>query len=151
MARKKIMTEKSSSLGNFKIKIGTLDKLHPETIHIECGTFIMPINNLNDEEYEGYEEIIDLMERELKNAFKDNIKESGMFDKQYLFLLDVPIERIHKDKKSYLSIQTHVKPLKIQKLNQTIDEMQDLLDKLFQAFETIINGYGFRTSKTKQE
>ena len=50
---KKINSEIKFHDNKFKIKIGTIDKKNPDTIYIELGTYITPID-IKDSYNEGY-------------------------------------------------------------------------------------------------
>lgn len=146
MAGKKMTTEISFSNFMFNAKLGTLNKLNPETIYVELGTFLTP---LTDTEV-PYEEIIDELEKSFRQHITTTIVETGIFEKNYICNFDIAANRMKINKKSFLFIQCHFKPKRVCKVTDMSPLVEDFFTKVSTMFMGNLNTEQFTFSKTKK-
>lgn len=112
MITKTINSEKIFQNPNFKIKIGTTNKKNPETIYIQLGTYIKPLELM-----ESYKEYIYNFDKKTKKFISNLINKKQTCNKNFILITDIAEERINKDKKSYLDLQIYLKPENKEKNN----------------------------------
>ena len=142
---KKITTEKDIPLHDFRVKIGTVDRKNPETIYVECGTYIKPKEHKNS--------YIDDV-HEIKKIIRDNIKnmlhDSELFTTDYICTIDIPIERITPNRKTYISFDYTLKQKNNIQFYDLVKEHKSFVDKIvIDLTETLIE-CGFILSKGKK-
>lgn len=149
---KKINSEIKFHDNKFKIKIGTIDKKNPDTIYIELGTYITPID-IKD----SYNEDILNFQENTKKFFKNKIKTTNFCDSDnFITIFEVANERILFNKKSYIEIQLFLKnkkDFKQNKIFKTISkEIHDIYvnDSISYIENELLNS-GFKCSKQKNK
>lgn len=143
---KRLGIERKVENDDFKIKIGTLNKEKPTNIYIESGTFITPFENK-----EGYKEDTDFMEKSINDNIKNFIKNTPLFEKNYICAVEIPYERMKVGKKSYLSLQCHLKQTENMGANELLDRATELTPKLFKEIKKSITYSGFTINKTSKK
>lgn len=109
MARK-INSECIVDDDKFKVKISTTDKKNPKTVYIDCGFFIEPKIEKEDysEDIKYIEEETRVLAKKVSNATNpENI--DRLFDKNFIFVFEIAESRVSYGKKSYISLQVHLK------------------------------------------
>lgn len=147
---KKIKSESKFKDGDFKIKIGTMDKKNPEVIYIELGSYISPI-----EEKKTYKPNISNIERETKSVVSTILHESGLCKSDFIFVSEIADERIAKDKKSYLEMQVFVKPLDSVKTSGKFSDITEMFNdecvsKIVPCVKQYISENGFEYYKSRK-
>ena len=104
MIEKKIHSEINFFDPDFKIKICTTNKKNPETVYIQLGTYLKPI-----EKKTLYTDEINLFDKKSKKFLQNKLKESLKYNKDFILVIDIADERMNIDKKSFLDIQIHLK------------------------------------------
>lgn len=135
---------------DINLKIGTIDKKHPEVIYFEGSFYIKPIINK-----ETYKNDINTIKNTINDILKEWLKKSKDFKENYMLLLEVADEWIRHDKKSYLSFQIFLKPSEsllmeeknFNNLSQYILK-NNICDTSF--IKDIFMDCGYYTSKTKK-
>lgn len=150
MPVKKITSEVKSTIGNIKAKFGTVDKKNPQAVYIEYGTFVQPTF-----ETKSYKDPMEICEAEIKKMLVKYFKENCEFSDNFIFIFDAPSERMSIKKKTYLSIQIHLKvnkgsnystmDFKTMAINYLTDEYY-----IFNETEKILAENGFSCSKEKK-
>lgn len=102
--RKKINSEIKFEYGNFKGRFGTMDKKANSTMYMELSTFIEPSFDA-----QSYSDSINSTKSKMQEKLKKNFIGNKIYEENFIFIFDVPEERICKEKKTYLSIQVCMK------------------------------------------
>lgn len=143
---KRLGIERKIENDGFKIKIGTLNKEKPNSVYIESGVFISPF-----EKKDGYKEDTDFMEKSINDNIKNFIKQTPLFDKNYICSVEIPYERMKVGKKSYLSLQCHLRQTEGIDANELVDRMVNLTPKLFKEIKKSITYSGFTINKNEKK
>jgi hypothetical protein len=143
---KRLGIEKKIENGDFKIKIGTLNKYNPLNLIIESGTFISPF-----EEKDDYTEDTDFLEKSINDNIKNFIKQNKIFNKNYICVFDLPHERMKVGKNSYLSLQCHLKQNGGLTLDEFLNTTANLSKNLFKEIEKTVKCCGFILNKTRKK
>ena len=149
MAYKKITSEVKMTIGNIKAKFGTVDKRNPQSVYIEYGTFIRPEVGMN-----SFKDSMKSCEGEIRKMVGNTLKNDSDFSNNFIFIFEVPVDRITPKKRNYLSIQIHMK------INPESDASREdfrviagnyLENKheIFNETENILSKYGFSCSIKK--
>lgn len=102
MANKE-MIEKKIKRGEFTIKIGSTDRNNPRVLFFEGTTYVKPTF-----ETESYVEIINGIEKYLRRQITEMVKKSTIFEGDYIAHLNLPSERMKKDKYSRLRFEYYL-------------------------------------------
>jgi hypothetical protein len=107
MMKKTINSEQKYSNSTFKVKVGTTNKKNPETIYIELGTYVKPLEGM-----ESFSDYFINFDKKTKYFINSLNKNKNICEKDFILITDVADERINKGKKSYLDLQIFLKPKK---------------------------------------
>lgn len=139
-----------AEIGNMKAKFGTVDKRAPKSVYIEYGTYIQP-----KYEMDFCKERMKDCETDIRKMISDRVKKNENFGDNFIFVFDVPSERIETKKKTYLSIQIYLKVIpnsevstldfKTMAINYLVDDQY-----IFEESEKILVKNGFSCSKKKK-
>lgn len=139
---KRLGLERRIEDDGLKVKVGTLNKERPTSIYIETGMFISP-----SEEKEEYKTDTDSMEKEINNDIKTFLKKNPAFDKNYICSVEIPYERMKLGKKSYLSLQCHLKQKGGLDANNLLDTAVTLTPNLLSDIRKSVSRNGFGINK----
>ena len=146
---KRINSEIRKDIGNIKASFGTVNKKDPKTVYIEIGTYIEP-----SYEMVSYKDAVNKAASEIKRLITDYSKKITLFSNGFIFVFDVPLERIKFGKKTYLSIQIHFKVNQGEGKPVSFKDMAKIcLDDeagLFTTCEIILSKNGYLCHKKKQ-
>lgn len=139
--------EKKIENSKLKIKIGTTNNDNPKAIYIECSTFINPLYEEDDYEYELHE-----IERELGLSVKRFIKNCPILDSRHILAFEAAPNGMSVKKKSYVFFQITLKqnnepPFPLKKVKEEIES--DIID-VMRDFIDSLEKRGFAISKTKR-
>ena len=138
---KRFNTERKVNKDGFKIKIGTTNRLNPNTVYVDLGGYIIPQEN--KEEYtEEFNMINKFFNKKLKTLLNKDI-----FDTQYICVIDTAHERMKKDKESYLSLQCHLKQTGTYNTDDILNKTEELANILTNELIDIVEDYGFLVKK----
>ena len=143
---KRLGIEKKVDNKNFNIKIGTLNKEEPHTIYVESSTFITPA-----EDKDEYKSDTDYMEKSINDNIRLFLRGNSLFDKNYILSVEIPYERMKKNKSSFLSLQLHFKQTKKLNANDLLDEALPLTKNLFNDITDSVLCSGFKLNKRKKK
>lgn len=147
MGEQRLHNEKKIENKNFRLKIGTTNKVNPLVVYIEGRTFISPST-----EKEDYSKDISEIKRSLSQSISQNIRQTSRFDNRYIMDFQVASSGVTKGKKSFLSFQFLLRQNKDKVLNirelkeQEISTINNIVDALEQSIIT----HNFSLSKTKK-
>lgn len=104
MIGKNIHSEIKFFDNDFKVKICTINKKNPDILYTQIGTYLKPIEkkNLYTEEFEIFDKIS-------KKYLQKKLKNSSLYNNEFILVIDIADERINVNKKSFLDIQIHFK------------------------------------------
>ena len=154
MARK-INSEFTVDNEYFKIKIGTTDRKNPKTIYFDYGFFIEPKIEKNNysEEIESIETKAKMLAKIIPDRIivEPNSESRMMFKKDFIFVFDIAESRVFYGKKTYLSIQIHLKQGdKILNFTEIKDRADSFTNYFTNELKANIDNIGFNISKTKK-
>lgn len=140
---KMINTIKNIDSDFFKIKLGTFNKKNPKTIFIEGSAYILPeINN-------DFSNLQASISKNLSFIIKKMLNSSELFDSKYISIVEIPVERIKIGKKTYMSLEYHLKQKKTKDIDSLIKDRKYFIDEVFNEITKIIQENGFKITKTK--
>ena len=91
------------------------------------------------------------MEKSINDNIKNFIKQTPLFDKNYICSVEIPYERMKVGKKSYLSLQCHLRQTEGIDANELVDRMVNLTPKLFKEVKKSITYSGFTINKNEKK
>lgn len=143
----RLNSEKKIENEDFKIKIGTTNKLNPIIIYIEGKSFICPVD-----EREDYTKDISEIKHVLKRSISSHLQLEEGFDNKYIVDFQIASNGIQLNKKSFLSFQFLIRQnkdnvLKLADVKNKSSKM--ILDIVNDLKESIIE-HGFLISKSKK-
>ena len=143
----RLNSEKKIDDNNFKLKIGTTNKIKPLIVYIEGRTFICPIESKED-----YSRDISEIKRGLSRAISRNLQECTLFDKRFIVDFQVASKGISLNKKSFLSFQFLLRQNKdnILKLKDLKVSAEDIIKNIIEELSDNITEHNFTISKTKK-
>lgn len=147
MKQERLNSEKKIPNDIFNIKIGTINKKRPSVIYLDGSTFISPLLDKED-----YTDDVKEIKCELDNIVKNALRNSKLFEKNFIGNFDVRLSGIRKEKKSYLSFQYHLKQPKnnIMTLNYLKDNSNNIIDNIVNSLKNILLAHNFELSKHKK-
>ena len=152
MARK-INSEQTVDNDSFKLKVGTTDKKNPKTIYIDCGFFIEPKEEKDEytEDIKNIEDGAKRLAKKISNAMKPNTEGERIFKKDFIFVFEVAETRASYGKKSYASIQLHLKQEDdMLNFNEIMYYTKWLAEFFTKTLKRYIEDIGFEVTKTKK-
>lgn len=135
---KRLNTELKFKKGGFKIKIGTTNRLNPNTVYIDLGGYIVP-----KEEKTEYGTDICELDKMFNSYLKKELHISKCFDKKYICVIETAQDRMKKGKTSYISLQCHLKQNNNLNVNEIIDKTKEFTDIMANSFNAAIEYNGF--------
>ena len=135
---KRLNTEIKFKNGGFKVKIGTTNRLKPNTIYIDLGGYIIP----NDDK-SNYDEDVYQLDKMLNKNIKKQLLYNEFFDKKYICVVETAQDRMKIGKSSYISLQCHLKQSGNLNVNDIIDAAKIFTNDLCIKFIDIIEYNGF--------
>lgn len=147
MAETRLNSEKRIDNENFKLKIGTTNKIDPVVVYIEGRTFISP-----QEDKEDYSKDISEIKHNFSRAISKNISGSQLFDRKFILDFQVASKGISLTKKSFLSFQFLLRQNKdnVMKLKDLKEHCEELIKNIVNSLEENIVEHNFVISKTKK-
>ena len=139
---KRLNVENRFNFNGFKVKVGTTNRLTPNTVYIDLGGYLIP-----QEEKISYEEDINIVDKTLKNFLKKKIGISKIFDENYICVFETAHERMKKGKTSYISLQCHLKQNGNLNTEDIINKTEILSNEMIEYFIETANDYGFSIKK----
>jgi len=143
----RLNSEKKIENDNFKIKIGTTNKINPIIIYVEGKAFISPT-----EEKEDYSKDISEIKHVLKHSISEHLHAAENFDNKYIVDFQVASNGIQMDKKSFLSFQFLMRQNKdnVLKLIEVKNAYTDMVLDIVNDLKESIVECGFLLTKTKK-
>lgn len=143
----RLNSEKKIENENFKLKIGTTNKINPIVIYIEGKAFISP-----SEEKDDYSRDIAEIKHRFKRSISDSLTRSDMFDNKYILDFQVASSGIAVNKKSFLSFQFLIKQRRdnILKLSDVKERSENMILGIVEGLKEGIEDHNFTLSKTKK-
>lgn len=138
---KRFNSEKKIEKNGFKIKIGTTNRLNPNTVYIDLGGYIVPQYE-KDKYFEEFSSIDKSFNKKLKNSLNKEVYESN-----FICVLDTAYERMQKGKKSYISMQCHLKQKNKLTTDEILSETENLTNIITDELINIIEDNGFLVKK----
>jgi hypothetical protein len=147
MGEQRLHNEKKIENENFRLKIGTTNKINPLVVYIEGRTFICPSFEKDD-----YSKEISEIKRSLSQSISRNIRSSSRFDDKYIMDFQVASSGVAKGKKSFLSFQFLLRQNKDDVLNLKELKEQEIgtINNIVDALQESILTHNFSLSKTKK-
>ncbi len=143
---KRLNSEKKINNSLFKIKIGTINKNHPNVVYFEGSTFISPLFESND-----YNESIESIKKAFSKHLLSALSKNDIFLPKHIIDFDVRHKGVKSGKKSFLSFQCHFKQKgNISTLSGIVDKSKDFIDNIISSLNEIILSNDFMISKTKK-
>ena len=139
---KRLNTETKLNKNGFKIKVGTTNRLNPNTIYIDLGGYIVPQEDKN-----SYDDDVVELDKMFNKQLKTRLSKSGVFDKKYICIIETAQERMKRGKKSYISMQCHLKQSGNLNVNDIIDITKNFTDEISKELTDIIEYNGFSIKK----
>ena len=147
MAETRLNSEKKIEDENFKLKIGTTNKIDPVVVYVEGRTFISP-----QEDKDDYSKDISEIKHNFSRAISKNISNSPLFDRKFILDFQVASKGISLTKKSFLSFQFLLRQNKdnVMKLKDLKERCEELIKNIVGSLEENIAEHNFVISKTKK-
>ena len=143
----RLNSEKKIDNENFKLKIGTTNKINPMVIYVEGKAFISPLDDKDD-----YSRDISEMKHALKHSISANLYGSENFDNKYIVDFQVAASGVAVNKKSFLSFQFLLRQKRdnIMKLSDVKNLSEGMINNVADALRDSIIEHNFVLSKTKK-
>lgn len=142
----RLNSEKKIDNPDFKLKIGTTNKLNPQVIYIEGRGFISPT-----EERESYERDLYEIKHTFNKTIGNNIKKYGIFENNYILDFQIATSGIKIDKKSFMSFQFLLKQAnRVEKLKDIKVHASDMINDIVYSLSEDINKHHYLITKTKK-
>lgn len=147
MAETRLNSEKKIDAENFKLKIGTTNKIDPIVVYVEGRTFISPI-----EEKEDYSKDLSKIRHEFSRAISRGISKSPLFDRKFILDFQVASKGVSLNKKSFLSFQFLLRQNKenVLKLKDLKANCEEMIKAIVSSLEENIIEHNFVLTKTKK-
>lgn len=145
----RLNSEKKIENEDFKLKIGTTNKVNPLVIYIEGKAFISPVDDKTKEEYA--KDIAEI-KHALKRSISTNLYYSDNFDNKYIVDFQVASSGIAVNKKSFLSFQFLLRQKRdnVMKLSDVKNASEEMINNIAMALHDSIISHRFLLSKTKK-
>lgn len=143
----RLNSEKKIENEDFKIKIGTTNKLNPIIIYVEGKAFITPTDDKDD-----YARDISEIKHILKQSISEHLHSSENFDSKYIVDFQVASNGIQINKKSFLSFQFLMRQNKdnVMKLVEVKNNSSKMVLEIVNDLKDSIIEHGFLLSKSKK-
>ena len=144
---KNICSEISLENPYFKLKIGTINKKKPTTFYVEGGTFITPVEDVDDG-LTYKEKMV-----EVQNAMCNGItvmRAGKNLCRNYIANIDVADERMKAGKKTYFTFQYYLQQDgELKPFSDIVADSKSYTDEVLAKIEYSLKENGFALSKTK--
>ena len=143
----RLNSEKKIENDDFKIKIGTTNKINPIIIYVEGRAFISPTFDQDD-----YNKEIAEIKHVLKQSISQHLQTTDKFDNKYIVDFQVASNGIQINKKSFLSFQFLIRQNKdnVLKLIEVKNGSSDMVLEIVNDLKNAIVEHGFVLTKTKK-
>lgn len=143
----RLNSEKKIENENFKLKIGTTNKINPMVIYVEGKAFICPIDEKDD-----YSRDVSEIKHVLKRGISENLANSDVFDNKYIVDFQVASGGIAMNKKSFLSFQFLMRQKRdnIMKLVDVKEKSEGMITNIVDTLKNSILEHNFEIYKTKK-
>jgi len=143
----RLNSEKKIDSEDFKIKIGTTNKLNPLVIYVEGRAFISP-----EYEKEDYKREVHEMSHALKKSISEHLRSTDKFDNKYIVDFQIASNGIQYGKKSFLSFQFLMRQNKdkVLKLTEVKTGSSEMVLEIVGDLKKSIIDHGYKLTKTKK-
>ena len=143
----RLNSEKKIENEDFKIKIGTTNKINPIIIYVEGRAFITPTFDQDD-----YNKEIAEIKHVLKQSISQHLQTTDKFDNKYIVDFQVASNGIQINKKSFLSFQFLIRQNKdnVLKLIEVKNNSSNMVLEIVNDLKNSIVEHGFVLTKTKK-
>lgn len=143
----RLNNEKKIENEDFKLKIGTTNKINPIVIYVEGKAFICPTDDKDD-----YSRDISEIKHQFKRSISENLYGTDVFDGKYIMDFQVASSGISVNKKSFLSFQflLRQKANNIMKLSEVKTKSESMILEIVGSLKDSILAHNFQLSKTKK-
>lgn len=145
---KSICSEVSLKNPYFKLKIGTINKKKPTTFYVEGGTFITPVDEVDEDL--SFKDKMNNVYKAMSQGIMRLTAETNNVQNSFIANIDVADERMKAGKKTYFTFQYYLhqdgEPISFSEITENGDKYTKIvLDKI----EYSLKENGFALSKTK--
>lgn len=145
---KSICSEVSLENPYFKLKIGTINKKKPTTFYVEGGTFITPVDEVDEDL--SFKDKMNNVYKAMSQGIMRLTAETNNVQNSFIANIDVADERMKAGKKTYFTFQYYLhqdgEPISFSEITENGDKYTKIvLDKI----EYSLKENGFALSKTK--
>ena len=145
---KSICSEVSLENPYFKLKIGTINKKKPTTFYVEGGTFITPVDEVDEDL--SFKDKMNNVYKAMSQGIMRLTAETNNVQNSFIANIDVADERMKVGKKTYFTFQYYLhqdgEPISFSEITENGDKYTKIvLDKI----EYSLKENGFALSKTK--
>lgn len=145
---KSICSEVSLENPYFKLKIGTINKKKPTTFYVEGGTFITPVDEVDEDL--SFKDKMNNVYKAMSQGIMRLTAETNNVQNSFIASIDVADERMKVGKKTYFTFQYYLhqdgEPISFSEITENGDKYTKIvLDKI----EYSLKENGFALSKTK--
>lgn len=139
---KRLNVERTLENKTFKTKIGSVNRLNPVSFYISGKAYISPV-----EELESYDEVVDLLDHDLKTILKRFTAGNTFVNKVFISNLEVPKNGLKYGKNTYMFFQLFFsqnfsKPM-YKNIEKIKENMSPGIDCVLREFEDKIHERGF--------
>lgn len=145
---KSICSEVSLENPYFKLKIGTINKKKPTTFYVEGGTFITPVDEVDEDL--SFKDKMNNVYKAMSQGIMRLTAETNNVQNSFIANIDVADERMKAGKKTYFTFQYYLhqdgEPISFSEITENGDKYTKIvLDRI----ECSLKENGFALSKTK--
>ena len=139
-------------IGNtaFKTRIGSVNRLNPESIYVTGKAYITP-----NFQKEDYTEDIEEIDCDLKAILRRYANSSDFVNKLFISNLEIPQNGLKYGKNTYMCFQLFFSQKRNGELCRSIDKirsrMSPLVDGVMSEFEKMLNERGFLIREKRNE
>ena len=145
---KSICSEVSLENPYFKLKIGTINKKKPTTFYVEGGTFITPVDEVDEDL--SFKDKMNNVYKAMSQGIMRLTAETNNVKNSFIANIDVADERMKVGKKTYFTFQYYLhqdgEPISFSEITENGEKYtKTVLDNI----EYSLKENGFALSKTK--
>lgn len=145
---KSICSEVSLENPYFKLKIGTINKKKPTTFYVEGGTFITPVEEVDEDL--SFKDKMNNVYKAMNQGIMKLTAETNNVQNSFIANIDVADERMKVGKKTYFTFQYYLhqdgEPISFSEITENGEKYtKTVLDNI----EYSLKENGFALSKTK--
>ena len=135
---KRLNSETRLNKNGLKIKVGTTNRLNPNTVYIDFGGYIIP-----QEDEEKYDSAVNQLDCMFKKRLKSKLLNNSYFDRKHICVIETAHERMKQGKSSYISVQCHLKQKGNVSMPDIIHLTEEFTKELSDDFSNIVESNGF--------